>query len=267
MSKPKEMTIADVLDLRRLPSDGEVIGSIAGKIKKVWEYKTGSGDHGEWSFQNIELVDGRDSIKVVLKDREELNDRDWTGVQVIISSTEGKKGWNGVKAKDDEYKGKTTRIAWVTGSADIAEDRGGAPAAKRDERDEREERPPRDEPRREERPAREERRPEPSRCAPPSTQRRYLPLGVTVGMAINCACANLTARGEDITPSAVGAIASDLLRLSKWLEEGNLVKSKRSAAPAPKREEQRPPVEEKKKEDATPPPTEEPPNESDDVPF
>ena len=41
--------------------------------------------------------------------------------------------------------------------------------------------------------------------------------------AINCACANLTARGEDMDGKAVAQIASDLLRVAAWLEAGNLM--------------------------------------------
>lgn len=49
------------------------------------------------------------------------------------------------------------------------------------------------------------------------------PHGATVGMAINCACANLTARGEFLDAEAVTQIASDLLRVAAWLEAGNLL--------------------------------------------
>jgi len=51
----------------------------------------------------------------------------------------------------------------------------------------------------------------------------HAPHGATVGMAINCACANLTARGEYLDGEAVTAIASDLLRVAAWLEAGNLL--------------------------------------------
>lgn len=49
------------------------------------------------------------------------------------------------------------------------------------------------------------------------------PHGATVGMAINCACGNLTARGEFLDAEAVTQIASDLLRVAAWLEAGNLL--------------------------------------------
>jgi hypothetical protein len=54
-------------------------------------------------------------------------------------------------------------------------------------------------------------------------QQPFKPFGATVGMAINCACANLTARGEFLDPHEVTQIASDLLRCARWLEDGNLL--------------------------------------------
>lgn len=247
MSKPKDCTIADVLDMRRPHDEGDVIGSISGKIKKVWDYRTGQGKHGDWSFQNLELVDGRDSIKIVLKDREELSARDWEGLNVIISSTDGKNGWTGVKAKDDEYKGKVNRICWVTGSADIAEDRGGARTDRREEP--RDERPPREEPRR------EDDRPAPRQEQNKETSRTSKPLGVTVGMAINNACLFMVHNKEPYDTKAITQRASDILRVAKWLEDGNLL-PKQGDKPAAKPKETPPP----------PPPPPAPPEE-DAPPF
>lgn len=67
----------------------------------------------------------------------------------------------------------------------------------------------------------------PARAAAPAA--KSTPHGATVGMAINCACANLTARGEFLDGEAVTQIASDLLRVAAWLEAGNLL-PKRAAA-------------------------------------
>lgn len=46
--------------------------------------------------------------------------------------------------------------------------------------------------------------------------------GATVGMAINCACANLTARGQSLDPKAVWVVASDIIRVAQALEQGKL---------------------------------------------
>ncbi len=46
--------------------------------------------------------------------------------------------------------------------------------------------------------------------------------GIRVGMALNLACANLTARNLELQPKAVMEIASDLIRVAQWLEDGNL---------------------------------------------
>lgn len=262
MSKPQDCTVADVLDLRlREPEEGDVIGSVSGRIQKVWDWKDGDGKYGRYSFQNIELVDGRDTIKVVLKDRDELNERDWKGAQVIISSTEGKKGYTGVKAKDDVYKGKTTRIVWVTATADITEDRGGAPSRDKERSDDRREAPREREPerenRREERPVRGEDRGS-------AEKKVWRPLGVTVGMVINCACASLTAQGKELDPIEVYKIASDLVWVSKKMEMGQL-------APFSKPQAKQERKEEKKEERREEPPREEPPKdetpEEDKPPF
>jgi hypothetical protein len=63
-------------------------------------------------------------------------------------------------------------------------------------------------------------------------------MGATVGMAINNACASLTAQGIELKPFLIMEIASDILRASHWLEVGNLSpkwseRHKPAASPAP----------------------------------
>ena len=69
----------------------------------------------------------------------------------------------------------------------------------------------------------------PAPAAPAASQNAARPHGATVGMAINCACANLTARGEFLEPGEVTQIASELLRVAAWLEAGHTL-PKRAAA-------------------------------------
>jgi len=59
-------------------------------------------------------------------------------------------------------------------------------------------------------------------AAAPAPSHSFTP-GARVGMALNNACANLTARGEALDPLAVTQMASDLLRIAEWLEAGNLM--------------------------------------------
>lgn len=49
--------------------------------------------------------------------------------------------------------------------------------------------------------------------------------GPRVGMAMNLACANLTALGKELKPQDVMEITSDLLRIAEWFESGNLCHS------------------------------------------
>lgn len=60
-------------------------------------------------------------------------------------------------------------------------------------------------------------------ATPPAQSQSVKPHGATVGMAINCACANLTERGCELDAEEVTQIASDLLRVAAWLEAGHLM--------------------------------------------
>lgn len=138
----------------------------------------------------------------------------------------------------DRLKGQVVIIE-ATGSRDdaeiiVSEPTGGG--GRRDERqpdrrdDRRDDR--RNEPRREERndrrqerreeapPARQERQPA---NKPAATVKKWVPMGQTVGMAINNACQSLTAQGLTLEPKRITEIASDILRVAKWLEAGNLI--------------------------------------------
>ncbi len=74
--------------------------------------------------------------------------------------------------------------------------------------------------------------------APPAESkqnRARTPMGPTVGMAINNACASITAQGRVLNPQEVYEIASDLLRISYHLEDGHLApKHKDGQHPQPK---------------------------------
>jgi hypothetical protein len=70
------------------------------------------------------------------------------------------------------------------------------------------------------------------------TQRTASIHGATVGMAINQACANLTARGEDLDPKKVYVIASALVKVAQHMESGNLHEPKgEGALPAPEKQD------------------------------
>ncbi|MDE2105730.1 MAG: hypothetical protein KGL39_51375 [Patescibacteria group bacterium] len=70
--------------------------------------------------------------------------------------------------------------------------------------------------------------PKPASQRPPShppkqeQNRKRVPMGQSVGMALNNACHNLTARGKELDLAEIYNIASDILRLSYYMEDGNL---------------------------------------------
>ncbi len=109
-------------------SPEENVPSVRGKVKEIYKPSTGSSDKGEWSFQNLVIVDESGQIKVKLKDREPLP-LDYKGRVILISCKEGDKGLSGVKIKEDEYRGKIDKVLWVTPSATIDRVEGSAPAA------------------------------------------------------------------------------------------------------------------------------------------
>lgn len=114
--------------------DGIAVTAFKGKIKKIGKRFTGTSEKGDWSFQDVYLVDpSGEEIKGKLKDRDEL-DKKLLNQQVCLVAHKGDHGWTGLKAKDDTYKDETTRVLWITSTAEIvkggelpADDAGGEP--------------------------------------------------------------------------------------------------------------------------------------------
>lgn len=82
------------------------------KIKKVWEYKSGIGENGSWSFQTVEVEGGRLNLKNLAefpKSRE--------GQTVILRANQSKQhGLTGIKVNHREYNGKTYDQLVITNS-------------------------------------------------------------------------------------------------------------------------------------------------------
>lgn len=97
--------------------DGAVFGEIKGTITKVWERKSGTGQHGEWSFQNCGFtIDGGD--KITLKFSGFPDQSDLAGKPFHAKSTKGDKGTHGLKV--EIYRDKPVVV--VTKSAQILGD-------------------------------------------------------------------------------------------------------------------------------------------------
>lgn len=106
---------------------GEAIPAVRGRLKAIFEQKTGTNTNGEWALQNGTLTDGTAEVKITFKDRAAIP-MSWRGRELLLQCVSGDKGLTGVKAKDDDYKGKVTRIIYVTPSATVEELEAG-PAA------------------------------------------------------------------------------------------------------------------------------------------
>jgi len=121
------LTIKEVLAM----GAGELVPSVKGQVKVIFDAKTGTNDKGEWRIESFVLKDGNDEIIVDLKNREPL-DRTWQGKRIyLISHVKTKGGFTGIKR--DEYNGKAklsvTESAEVVRDDGVAETKTEAPAA------------------------------------------------------------------------------------------------------------------------------------------
>ena len=111
------MRIVPIKEIFGLES-GETVPAVKGTIKNVYDQSKGTNAHGDWKLQNIVVADGTGEIKVKLADRDPIP-LAWKGKQALIECNDGGKGLTGIKAKDDDYRGKVSRILSVTASAHV----------------------------------------------------------------------------------------------------------------------------------------------------
>lgn len=102
---------------------GEQIPAIRGKVLSVGKYFSGTTDKGPWSFQKVVLQDQSGKAETKFKGRNEV-DATCVGKVMFVVANNGDRGLTGIKAEDDEYKGKVTRIALVTPSAEVTFGKG-----------------------------------------------------------------------------------------------------------------------------------------------
>lgn len=111
---PKVLTIAEVLEMEPdMP-----VPVVRGKLVKLFKPKTGTSEKGDYSFQNGSLSDGKNEIKLVLKDREELP-QSYRNKSVVIVAAKSDRGFTGCKTKLDSYNGVDSLVLWVTGTGEI----------------------------------------------------------------------------------------------------------------------------------------------------
>lgn len=117
----RKLTISDALNL----GHNEAVPSISGTIEKVYDYKTGEGEFGPWSFQNFQMTDGTGKVKCVLSNRDEITTERYQGQNVFMQCIESKKhGLTGLKMEEKTFKSKEgkevhEKVLKITGSADF----------------------------------------------------------------------------------------------------------------------------------------------------
>jgi hypothetical protein len=115
------MRTVPIIDIAKL-EHGEVIPSVRGTFKRVFDRKSGVNAKGDWSVQHVVLAQDGAEIKMAFWNHEDLKGDE--GKEMEIRAHEGKKGLTSVFVEDEEYpKGskKITRIIRVTEAAQIRE--------------------------------------------------------------------------------------------------------------------------------------------------
>lgn len=270
-----------ISEIMRLRHEGIVEG-VRGTVKIMWPSKGGTTkgrDARPWSIQNFILQDGRDEIKVVLKDRDELDEREWKGREIVIEAKHGSRGWTGIQAKDDDYKPeKIERILWVTPTAIITAGNDGGHQRNDPPRDDR--RDTRQNDRREEylppaEPPRNERQPEnPDKTArsgklgPKSLMGRIAAVYLVADSAARVVAQHLEKRdGKPVDAEQLHNIRQTLV-IQAFYEKVYFDSEPIKAVEAAKQEKQpEPPKQDQRREPPPPPPEEPPVEDGSDVPF
>lgn len=112
------MRILPISDILTQLDHDDTVDSVVAQVIDIHKRHSGTNANGEWSLQNLLIRDATGEIKVQLKDREDFPTAFKNRV-VCFECNQGPKGKTGLKAKDDEYKGKKSRILSVTPTAQI----------------------------------------------------------------------------------------------------------------------------------------------------
>lgn len=178
--------------------DGCPLTEINGTVVAVYERRNIAGGK---SVQNAEISDGTTKVRLTVWGHEDISvykDR-------VVVLTAGPKG--GLTVKEDEYKGNKRKVISASATCQFqfievhnaAKPAGAAPAA-------------------------------PAQYSHPVISAPQVN-GAKVGMAINNAIALLQNEPYDI--KKVAQVASDIMRLSHWLEAGNLMPKSSGVASEP----------------------------------
>lgn len=112
------MQILTIPQVKQSPPDMAITG-LKGRVKTIYERKSGETDGREWTMQDIVLTDGAMELKATLANREPA-DPAWNGKELYFTANHSDKhGWTGLKVKENKYQGKTTLKLQVSKSATI----------------------------------------------------------------------------------------------------------------------------------------------------
>lgn len=107
------MTLTDILQ----QPDGFTPPGLKVRVVRVFDQKSGEGEKGPWSFQDVEVEDASGKGRLKLKNCEPLSP-DRQGKELILTANQSKQhGLTGLKVAHEEYQGKTFDKLVVTGSA------------------------------------------------------------------------------------------------------------------------------------------------------
>jgi hypothetical protein len=97
--------------------DGFTPPDLTVQIKKVYPRKSGEGEHGEWSFQNIDVEQDGTKAQLKLKNLMEFPETRVGQTVTIKANHSQQHGLTGLKTETREYQGKNYQNIVVTGSA------------------------------------------------------------------------------------------------------------------------------------------------------
>lgn len=175
--------------------DKSIVDEIQVTVVEVYPAKTWQGK----SVQDVKLADASGQIKASLwehPDATPLKGKEF----ILHSSKSGNGRFGGVQVKNDNVKYPASLSISKSGifqHVQVYHQQSGQPAV--------------------------EQKPASHDVPTPQPASGPRPInGQTVGMAVNNACANLTARGETLNPKVIKIIASSLIKVAGELERGEL---------------------------------------------
>jgi len=108
----------NIVDIKNKTENEMIVGpGLTAKCVDVSDRKTGSGQHGEWSFQQLLLEDDSGKIRLAVwncPDVSNLKDR-----LIEVCAHKGDNGWVGCTVQINEWRGKKYKQIKLMSTGDI----------------------------------------------------------------------------------------------------------------------------------------------------